>query len=223
MNASAFQQRGQVTLLAAMLLSLVLLSSCGDKASAVPTRPPQTGPTSGPPGITVTPGPARIPYPWPMKQRTGRTGWIPVNERVYQELEGDFLAYWAWSGQNGPASSPFLPAANQIPLLATQPFSELQTYIDQIRSSGRVVAYTGARNLIQGQPPQRVQTCTQDGLQCQVYYSFASATKTIYDTQTGKVISRTASITLLILTTQVYNKEVRRWLLNDFRSQEVPG
>ncbi len=216
-----FQREKRVIWLAGTLFSLICLAACG-QANSQPTPHPKSSPTIG---ITTTPGPARIPYPWKMRQRqntfTGAIEWVPTDARVYQELENDFLVYWAWSGQNGPASFPFLPDAKQISFLSTSNFSgTLQQYIKQIQSSGRVMAYLNAQNLIQGQPPQQVQNCTQDGLQCQVYYRFPSATKTTLDAQTGKVVAQAGPLTLILLATQTYNKEEQRWQLSGLLSQE---
>ncbi len=220
-----FQKRWLVGGLALTMLPLVLLSACGQANNQPTTHTPKSSPTVG---ITVTPGPARIHYPWKMQQRqnpfTGATEWVPTDAQVYQELEADFLMYWTWSGQNGPASFPFLPDANQIAFLSTANFhGSLQRYVNQIHASGRVVAYMNAQNLVDGQPPQQVLNCTQDGLQCQVYYRFLSATKTTLDAQTGKIVAQTGPLTLILLATQTYNKEEQRWQLSDLLSQDFPN
>jgi hypothetical protein len=220
-----FQSRGLAIWLALTMLPLVLLSACGGTNNQPTTQRPKSSPTVA---ITITPGPARIQYPWKMMQRqnpfTGTTEWVPVDAQVYQELENDFLGYWTWSGQNAPASFPFLPDANQIAFLSTPNFrGNLQNYVNQIYASGRVVAYMDAQNLIDGQPPQQVVNCTQDGLQCQSYYQFPSATKTTLDAQTGKIIAQTGPISHILLATQTYNKEEQRWQLSDLLSQDFPN
>jgi hypothetical protein len=203
------------------------LIACGNHpAMNLPPAPTATStgqtPTAGAP--TATPDRNRIPYPWPMESRqnpySGQTEWVPVDPRVYQELEEDFLSYWKWSGQAGPATFPFSPDPSQIPLLATPDFNgQLQMYLQQIQSSGQVIAYPGAQ--MPGE--QQIQTCTQDGLQCQSYYGFGPVTKTVYNAQTGQVISKTAHIEIIIDVIQSYDKEMQRWQLSDLRSQELNG
>jgi hypothetical protein len=186
-------------------------------ATHVPTSP--IGPLP-----TTQSNNGRISYPWPMELHknptTGSTYWLPTNARVYQELETDFLAYWDWSGHAGPASFPFTPDPNQIPILATPGFQgQLQAYINQLHTQEQVTAYLGS----QRQTPQAIRACTQDGLECQVYYSFLAVTKTTYHTQTGKTLSQTKPITLILLITQSYSKEAQRWQLSHIVSQELAG
>lgn len=159
-----------------------------------------------------------------MKQRqnpySGQAEWIPDDGRVYQELEEDFLRYWVWSGQAGPTSFPFSPDSNQISLLATSDFSgQLQAYLAQVQSSGQIIAYPFASAPVQ----PAVQTCTQDGLQCQSYYTFGSATKTVYNAQTGQILSQMAHVQIVFAVIQSYDKEMQRWQLNELQSQELNG
>lgn len=213
-------------LLAFVVLLVSALSACGGPPPSQNQGTPKAthSPTGTvPPAPTDESGNGRIAYPWPMQQQRdnlGATIWVPTDVRVYQELETDFLAYWTWSGQAGPASFPFSPDPTQIALLATSNFQgHLQTYSNQVHSSGQVTAYLAS----QEQPAQAIQTCTQNGLSCQVYYSFPSATKTTYNAQTGAILSQTQSITLFILVTQSYWKEAQRWQLSALVSQELAG
>ncbi len=209
-----------------LLLGAVgVLMACGSAPLVTHTPSATPTPTSTiPPAPTDQAGNGRIAYPWPMQQRTnpatGTIYWEPTDARVYEELETDFLAYWTWSGHAGPTSFPFAPPATLIPLLATPDFqAQLQTYLNQLQSQGNVTAYLGE----QGQPAQAIRACTQDGLVCQVYYSFPAATKTVYNTQTGQILAQTKHITLIVLVTQSYNKGTQRWQLSTLVSQELPG
>lgn len=208
-----------------LLGTLSALAACGSPpvhrtrtptATLVPTSTP-------PPAPTDVSGTGRIPYPWPMQagqDAAGASIWLPTDLRVYEELETDFLAYWSWSGQDGPASFPFTPDPSQIALLATSDFQgQLQSYSDQIHATGQVTAYL----MGPGQPSQAIQTCSQDGLTCQIYYSFLSTTKTTYNAQTGAILAQTTPITLIVLITQSYNKETQRWQLSALVSQEIAG
>jgi hypothetical protein len=202
----------------------VMLAACGGQPYGKPPAATSTTVSTVIIMPTSTPGKARIPYPWPMKQRqnpySGQPEWLPDDTRVYQELETDFLAYWVWSGQAGPKSFPFSPDPGQIALLATPAFSaQLQAYLAHLQTSGQVTAYPGAQVPLQPQ----IQTCTQDGLQCQSYYSFGPATKIIYNIQTGQVVARTRGIQVIFQVNQSYNKELQRWQLSDLRSQELNG
>lgn len=201
------------------------LAACGGHSTVhLPPAPTATS-TAIPLAASTAPSDtSRIRYPWPMKQRqnpySGQAEWIPADARVYQELEEDFLRYWVWSGQAGPTSFPFTPDSNQITLLATSDFSgQLQAYLAQVQSSGQVIAYPGAQEPVQ----PAVQTCTQDGLQCQSYYTFGSATKTTYNAQTGQVLSQTAHIQIIFNVIQSYDKEMQRWQLSELQSQELNG
>jgi predicted small lipoprotein YifL len=209
-----------------LFLSLfVVLAACGSHPTVkLPPAPTATSTKVTFAVPTATPDTTRIPYPWPMQQRqnpySGQTEWIPGDGRVFQELEKDFLTYWVWSGQAGPASFPFSPDPGQIALLATSDFSgQLQAYLTQIQSSGQVIAYLSAQAPVQ----PAIQTCTQDGLQCQSYYAFGSATKTIYNAQTGQILSQTGNIQIIFNVAQSYNKEMQRWQLSGLRSQELNG
>ncbi len=211
--------------LALLLLATpgVLLACGGDSPQGAHPPTATRAPTSTvPPAPTDQSGNGRIAYPWPMQQHkaSGTIIWLPSDLRVYEELETDFLVYWTWGGLTGPTSFPFAPDPNQIPILATPDFQgQLQTYLNQVHSQGRVTAYLGS----QKQVPQAIQTCTQDGLVCQVYYNFPDATKTTYNTQTGQILSQTKHISLFVLVTQSYNKGAQRWQLSNLVSQEIAG
>lgn len=213
-------------LLAFVALLVSALAACGGPSASQNSGAPRAthSPTGTvPPAPTDESGSGRIAYPWPMRQQQndlGATVWVPTDVRVYQELETDFLAYWTWSGQAGPASFPFSPDPTQMALLATPNFQgHLQAYRNQIHSSGQVTAYLAS----QDQPAQAIQTCTQDGLSCQVYYSFSAATKTSYNAQTGAILLQTQPVTLFLLVTQSYWKEAQRWQLSALVSQELAG
>ena len=209
-----------------LFLSLfVALAACGGHSTVhLPPAPTatSTGLTLAAP--TATPDKTRIPYPWPMKQHqvplSTNVVWVPTDARVYQELEKDFLTFWTWSGQAGPASFPFLPDSTQITLLATPDFSgQLQNYVAQVQSSGQVTAYLSAART----PIQTLKSCTQDGLQCQCNYVFSSTTKTVYDTNTGNVHTQTANLQVVVSADQSYNREMQRWQLSNITIQEVPA
>jgi hypothetical protein len=159
-----------------------------------------------------------------MKQRQngiGGTDWVPSDERVFHELEQDFLSYWDWSGQSGPTVFPFVPDQQQIVLLADAHFqARLSQYLDQVRSSNQVTAYLGADQAHPVLPLQRVQGCTQDGLQCLCLYTFNATTKTVYNAKTGQVLSQTANINIVFEVTQSYNRGLQRWQLTDLLFQE---
>lgn len=212
------------SLLIFLSFSAALVSCAGHSSVKLPQTATSTASTFAAP--TAAPDTTRISYPWPMKERqnpyTGQSEWLPDDTRVYEELGKDFLTYWVWSGQAGPASFPFAPDPQQIALLATPDFSQqLAAYSDQIRSSGQVTAYLPTSQAHDSSPLQMVQTCTQDGLQCQSYYSFSFTNKTVYNAQTGQIISQKPNVQIIFLVTQSYDKEMRRWQLSDLRFQEL--
>ena len=214
--------RHSPSLLIFLSFSAALASCAGHSPVKLPQTATSTASTLAAP--TAAPDTTRVRYPWPMKQRQnpfGDTSWVPGNDKVYGELEQDFLTYWTWSGQDGPASFPFSPDPNQIATLATPDFSDqLHAYIDQIRASGQVIAYRAAQPL---PPNQALQACTQDGLQCESYYTFSFTTKTVYNAQTGQILSQQASVEIILLITQSYNKEMQRWQLSNLQSQAITG
>lgn len=204
------------------------LAGCGGQPSVNSPRATSTTPPSATVAPTATPDSTRIPYPWPMKQHkvplSTNTVWVPADARVYQELEKDFLAFWTWSGEAGPASFPFLPDSAQISVLATPAYSAvLQNYVAQIQSTGQVTAYLAASNNPSGSPQQTMKGCTQDGLQCQCIYIFSPLTKTIYDAQSGKIIIQTANLEVVVSADQSYNQEMHRWQLSNITIQELPA
>lgn len=212
----------------ALGLAIFLLVGCGGQTPPKPTQAVTPSvPAASPTAIPTPPeNVKRVSYPWPMKHQIdpqfGINRWLPTNPAVYQEMEADFLTYWSWAGYSGPSSFPFSPDPAQIVLLATSDLSsQLQAYAQQISSSGQVVSYLNPDNFIDGQPPQTVQGCTQDGLQCRVEYAFAGATETTLNAQTGTVLSRVSNVIILVHTEQIYSKELGRWQLNTLQLEHL--
>ena len=214
-----------------LILLGLMLAGCGSGSTTTtggptPTheRPPVASPTQA---ATATPSIARVPYPWPMDQKsdpiTGATSWKPAQSvlpALTAEMEADFLVYWAWSGQDGQEHFPFSPDPTQISTLATASYAgDLQSYVQQVQQTQQVTAYQNATNLINGKPPFSVQSCTQDGLQCQDGVILAGTTKTIYDTKTGAITEQTANVNVIIMVTLVYNQGMQRWQLNALQLQ----
>jgi hypothetical protein len=224
MSKTSFSSKWTLLLLLCIALP-ALLVACGDQQTA--TRTPT--PTAAPPIAASTGTPAaRVPYPWPMKQHplqfSSGSVWLPDDARVYQEMQADFLTYWAWSGRGGPATFPFLPDAQQITRLAVSSFqAALQQYVDQLRASQQVLAYVPANPTHPLPPLQQVLHCTQDGLQCESLYSFDATTKTLYNSQSGQVLSRKTNISVVFDVSQIYDREMQQWKLSSLLFQELPA
>ncbi len=209
-----------------LLGALGVLVACSDQSAGQRNRPAATATQATRVAQpTATTDSTVLTYPWPMNPRqnetTGQTDWLPGDNRVYTALEANFLAYWTWSGQAGPAAFPFAPDPAQIPVLATPTFQgQLQTYVQQVQTTRQMIIYrpSGKVALLD---QQSVQTCTPDGLTCQSFYTFDSRIKTICNTRTGAVIRQFGLVAVFFYVTQSYNLEAKQWQLSSLVSREI--
>jgi hypothetical protein len=206
-----------------MVLGVLWLSACGGHATQTPspTRTSNSPEASSTLTPTPTPGITRVSYPWPMKATKtsfGSTVYRPADPAVDKEMQFDFLTYWAWSGHQKPSEVlHFVPDSSQISRLATASYaSQLQAYVQQEETSGQLVTYVGQQFI------QNVTNCTKDGLQCSNLYSFGVTVKTVYSTQTGEVLSKTASSNFIVAVSilQVYSQELELWQAGSIKINE---
>lgn len=209
-----------------VVLGLLVLAGCGGlpTQTTTPTRTSTHPSGTSTPAAQPSPGITRVPYPWPMQATTtsfGTTIYRPSDPAVRKEMQADFLTFWVWSGHAKPPEVlHFVPDATQIPRLATaDDAGQLQTYVQQVETSGQLVTYTGKQFI------QNIKSCTRDGLQCTNLYAFGVTVKAVYSTRTGNVISKTTApnffATVSIL--QVYNRSLQVWQIGSVQVNEISG